>query len=121
MASLKEGLRKIRELDGFVGTCVVDSNNGLMLGSEGGGEAINLELAAAGNTEVVRAKRATMLKLGLNDSIEDMLITLGTQYHLIRLMPQKDGLFIYLVLNKDRGNLAMARYTLAQISDKMEF
>jgi hypothetical protein len=110
----------MQDLDGFVGACIVDSNSGMMLGAEGGG-AINLEVAAAGNTEVVRSKRKTMKALNLPDSIEDMLITLGTQYHLIRPLPQNDALFVYLVLDKSKGNLAMARHHLASITAYVVF
>lgn len=119
MANVKEALAKLTEIDGFVGACVVDSNSGMMLGSEGGGSAVNLEVAAAGNTEVVRAKRKTMSALGLKDAIEDILITLGRQYHLIRPSSQKEGLFIYLVLDRGRSNLAMARIGLASVEQTL--
>ncbi len=120
MASLKESLKKTRKLDGFIGACIVDSNNGQVLDAEKGDTKINLDLAAVGNTEIVRAKRTTMRNLGLKDSLEDILITLSTQYHLIRLVPQQDGLFVYLILDKTRGNLAMARYMLSEISNELE-
>lgn len=119
MATIKEGLQKLNEIDGFVGACVVDSNSGMMLGSEGGGSAVNLEVAAAGNTEVVRAKRKTMKSLNLNDAIEDILISLSRQYHLIRPMEKKDGFFIYLVVDRNRANLAMARHVLADVEKTM--
>lgn len=115
MSNIKESLTKIMNLDGALGSCVVDSNSGMMLGSAGGGSMLNLELAAAGNTEVVRAKRKTMKALNLKDTIEDILITLHGQYHLIRPLTSNDALFIYLVLDKVRGNLAMARHQLAAI------
>lgn len=114
MANLKESLSKIMQLDGAIGTCIVDSNSGMMLGADGGGQ-VNLEVAAAGNTEVVRAKRKTMKALNLKDNIEDILITLHGQYHLIRPLSSNDALFIYLVLDKQRGNLAMSRHQLASI------
>ncbi|MBV8517123.1 MAG: hypothetical protein JO197_06920 [Acidobacteria bacterium] len=119
MATIKEGLQKLSEVDGFIGACVVDSNSGMMLGSEGGGSAVNLEVAAAGNTEVVRAKRKTMNSLNLNDTIEDILISLNRQYHLIRPMEKKDGFFIYLVVDRNRANLAMARHSLSNIEKIM--
>jgi hypothetical protein len=114
MANLKETMAKLSEVDGFIGACVVDSNSGMMLGSEGGGSFLNLEVAAAGNTEVVRAKRKTISALGLKDSIEDILITLGKQYHLIRPLSVRDGLFAYLVLDKSKSNLALARHSLSE-------
>jgi hypothetical protein len=113
MANVKESLEKLADLEGYVGACIVDSNSGMMLGAHGGGP-INLEMAAAGNTEVVRAKRKTMKSLDLKDSIEDILITLGKQYHLIRPLHNNDGLFIYLVLDKARANLAMGRHRLSE-------
>jgi hypothetical protein len=119
VANIKESLAKVMQLDGAIGTCVVDSNSGMMLGSDGGSSSVNLEVAAAGNTEVVRAKRKTMKALNLKDSIEDILITLHGQYHLIRPLGSNDALFIYLMLDKQRGNLAMARHQLAAIEKEL--
>lgn len=115
MANVKESLEKLGGIDGFIGACLVDSNSGMMLGAHGGGGLIDLEVAAAGNTEVVRAKRKTMATLALKDQIEDILITLGKQYHLIRPLTMKDGLFIYLVLDRSKANLAMGRHSLSEV------
>lgn len=114
MAGHKEALNKMTEIDGFIGACIVDANSGMALATVGGGN-VNLEVAAAGNTEVVRAKRKTIKSLGLADTIEDILITLGKQYHLIRPLGTNDALFIYLALDKTKANLAMARHNLATI------
>ncbi len=119
MASIKEGLQSLAELDGFIGVCLVDSNSGMMMGSEGGG-TMNLEAAAAGNTEVVRAKRKTMSTLGLKDTIEDILITLGKQFHIIRPIKAAPGLFIYLVLDKSKSNLALARHKAAGVEAELK-
>jgi hypothetical protein len=113
MANAKEALARLMEIEGIIGACIVDSNSGMMLGSAGGGTVLNLELAAAGNTEVVRAKRKTMKSLNLNDPIEDILITLGRQYHLLRPLSTNDALFIYVALDRNRANLALARHQLA--------
>lgn len=118
MAGPKETLPKLMEIDGCLGACIVDSNSGMMLAASGGG-SMNLEVAAAGNTEVVRAKRKTMKNLGLADSIEDILITLGKHYHLIRPLASNDALFIYLALDKTKSNLAMARHQLASIEKEL--
>jgi hypothetical protein len=82
---------------------------------------VDLEVAAAGNTEVVRAKLKTMRALGLNDVIEDILITLGKQYHIIRLSARKEGVFLYYVLDKQRANLAMARRKAQDVDKELSF
>jgi hypothetical protein len=109
VATLNDSLNSLMRADGAMCAALVDSNSGMMLGSVGSG--VDLELAAAGNTEVMRAKLKTMHSLGLADRIEDILITLGKQYHIIRPVTSKPGLFIYLVLDKIKANLALARRT----------
>ncbi|MEZ5265736.1 MAG: hypothetical protein R2755_29010 [Acidimicrobiales bacterium] len=108
-------------ITGAVGACLVDYTSGMMLGAAGGGRELDLEVAAAGNTEVVRAKMRTMADLGLKDGIEDILITLGSQYHLIRPLTSSrgEGLFLYLALHRSTANLAMARRQLQAIENDL--
>lgn len=115
----KDALAKLMEIDGIIGGCIVDSTSGMILGSAGGSATLNLELAAAGNTEVVRAKRKTMKALNLSDPIEDVLITLGRQYHLLRPLTSNDALFIYIALDRSRANLAFARHQLTQVEKNL--
>ncbi len=115
--NVKQCLDEALSMDGALGVLSVDWKSGMALGTAGSG--LNLDVAAAGNTEVVRAKQKVMGALGLKDGIEDILITLGSQYHLIRLLQTKPGLFMYLVLSRDKSNLAMARHKLADIESRV--
>ena len=117
MANIKESMDTLLQSDGAMCTAIVDANSGMVLGQAGTG--LDLELAAAGNTEVVRAKLKTMKSLGLNDKIEDILITLGSQYHIIRPVASKEGLFIYLVLDKSKSNLALARRNCQEVESTL--
>lgn len=117
MANIKQSMDDLMTCDGALCAALVDSSSGMILGQIGSG--VDLEVAAAGNTEVVRAKLRTMRDLGLNDVIEDMLITLGKQYHIIRPMQKKEGLFVYLVLDKTKSNLAMARRKTLDVEQGM--
>ncbi|WP_414719092.1 hypothetical protein [Streptomyces sp.] len=109
-------------IEGSLGVALVDYTSGMALGTLGGGKDLDLAVAAAGNTDVIRAKVRTMEQLGLKDEIEDVLITLGDQYHLIRLLKGRsgNGLFLYLVLHKAKSNLAMARHRLKRIEAELE-
>ena len=107
MSNLKESLSELMSIDGAVAVSVVDYESGMMLGK--GGSGVDLELAAAGNSEVVKAKLKTMRNLGIKGEIEDILITLDNQYHIIRPTASQKGLFIYIILDKEKANLALAR------------
>jgi predicted regulator of Ras-like GTPase activity (Roadblock/LC7/MglB family) len=119
MATIKQSLEELLTVDGALCAAVVDSASGMMLGSAGSG--VDLEVAAAGNTEVVRAKMKTMRSLGLNDVIEDILITLGKHYHIIRPSSRKEGVFVYFVLDRAKSNLALARRKCQDVDKDMMF
>lgn len=114
-------LKEAMEIDGAIGVSLVDYGSGMSLGSLGGGKYLDLEIASAGNTEVVRAKMRTLESLGMQETIDDILITLGRQYHLIRLVRGQaaSGLFIYLALDKTKANLALARHHLKRIEGEL--
>jgi DNA-binding response OmpR family regulator len=107
-------LESVMRIDGAIGVAVVDHRTGLTLAMRGGNSALNIEVAAIANTEVVRAELRTIQRLGLGDRIEDILITLAGQYHLIRILERHPHLFVYLALSRAQANLAMARLKLME-------
>jgi hypothetical protein len=120
--NIETGLKEAMALDGALGVALVDWDSGMSLGSLGGGKQLDMEVAAAGETEVVRAKLRSMASLGSGDAIEDILITLAKQYHVIRLLKSsasEQGLFLYLVLDRSKSNLAMARHSLKRIESEL--
>jgi predicted regulator of Ras-like GTPase activity (Roadblock/LC7/MglB family) len=109
----------LNELQGYIGACVVDSSTGMVLALDGGSR-LDLELAAAGNTEVVRAKRRTIASLNLKDKIEDILISLHNQYHLIRPLEGNDQIFVYVALDRKVANLALARIAMKKVEQELK-
>ncbi|GAA3552188.1 hypothetical protein GCM10022419_035620 [Nonomuraea rosea] len=122
MAGMDVSLKEMMTIDGSIGAAIVDHGSGMALGALGGSKDLDLQVAAAGNTEVVKAKLRTMDSLGLKENIEDILITLGQQYHIIRPITGRSGkgLFLYLALDRSRANLALARHQLRGIEEKLE-
>lgn len=122
MADLDTSLKDAMTIDGALGVALVDYTSGMTLGVLGGGPELDLGVASAGNTDVVRAKMRTLEMLRLSDHIEDILITLDSQYHLIRLLQTRgaQGLFLYLALDRGRSNLGLARHQLRRIEAELQ-
>src|SRR5580698_10387306 len=120
--NIETALKEAMTIDGALGVSLVDWESGMSLGAAGGGKYLDLDVAAAGNTKVIRAKMRTMESLRLDDQIEDILITLSKQYHLIRLLKSSrsdQGLFLYLVLDRSKANLALARHSLKRVEGEI--
>lgn len=110
-------LDSLMSLEGALCAALVDSGSGMILGQSGSG--INMDIAAGGATEAVRAKLATMNLLGLSDTIDDMIITLSTQHHIVRPLTRNPKVFLYLIVNKAQSNLAMARYKVTEYDGRL--
>ncbi len=105
-------------IPGAFAAAVVDYENGVPLGADCSRPDFDVEMAACGNCRVVRTKTDLMRRLSLEGPIEDILITLPDQHHLIRQLTSSSGpLFLYLALDRNRGNLGMARRQLAQLDE----
>lgn len=117
MSTLDEAVKQLLSIEGATGAAVVDYSSGMAL-AQGGSPGFDLGVAAAGNSNVVSAKLRTMADLGLDSNIEDILITLDGQYHLINVLNSggSKGLFAYLVLDRTYANLALARHKLNNLA-----
>lgn len=117
MDNVQETLNDLQSsVTGFLGAALVDHDSGMALGAVGSG--LDLEVAAAGNTEVVRSKLRVMKQLKIEGGIDDILITLTGQMHLIR--PIGETLFLYLAIDRERGNLGMARHIMTGAAKQLK-
>lgn len=119
MATPREYLNDVLGIDGAIGAAVVDYDSGITLGSKGGG-SIDMELAGAGNTRFVLANLDALTRSGIDEPVEDLLVTLSDQYHLTRFSEAHETIFTYLILNRGEANLALARRQLATLESNLQ-
>lgn len=118
MSNVAESLQRLIALAGAKSAAIVDSSSGMVLGHAGSEEG--LEIAAAGNTEVVRAQLKSMETMGSTDKIDDILISLSTRYEIVRPLQLNPSIFLYLMMDKAKSNLALARYKVAEVEGQLE-
>jgi hypothetical protein len=87
---------------------LVDSETGMILGKAGSG--VEIDLAAAGASVILRARLASTKALSANEKIDDVLISLTSQVQIIHPLPQNPSIFTYLIGDKAKASLAMARF-----------
>ena len=106
-------LEEALAIDGALGVALVHATSGMALGQAGGGRELDMDAAAAGAADVARATIGT---LGSGDATQDIMITFGKRYHVIRFLKPDSDVFLFLVLDRERASLGMARHRLAQIA-----
>jgi hypothetical protein len=109
---LQDVLEKLLGFDGAMSVALVDSESGMILGQAG--SPMGMELAAAGASVTLRARLATIKALGSAEKIDDLLISLTTQVQIIHPLPTNPKIFTYLIGDKSKSSLAMARYKAAE-------
>jgi hypothetical protein len=114
-----ETLDKIgSEVNGFIAVSLVDLDTGMTLGQKTVRPDFDLGVASAYNTEMVKQKLKIMRTLNLKGSLEDMLLTLSDQLHLIKFVTPKT--FIYLAADRNSTNLAVIRTTVQKYIDTLK-
>ena len=100
------------EIPGNVAASLVDLESGMTLGLKSARPDFDLAAASAYNSEMVKQKLKIMKALNLKTTLEDMLITLGEQIHVIKMVAPTT--FIYLVVDRSASNLAIVRNVLGK-------
>ncbi|SHJ38390.1 hypothetical protein SAMN02745146_2986 [Hymenobacter daecheongensis DSM 21074] len=100
------------ELPELLAVAVIDLERGEALASFSSVAGLSPAKAAPYNAEVVRQKRRALEALQLQgEKIEDILITLREQLHLLRISHNEQEV-LYLAVNSHDTNLAIARAVL---------
>jgi len=103
-------LEEVLKIDGALGAAIVRTGSGAVLGEVAVGRGLKMERPAQIAEELVQAA------LQLDDRVEDIMLTLGKQYHVIRFLGPGQEVFVHLVLDRERASLGMARQQLAKLA-----
>lgn len=98
------------ETPGFMAASLVDTESGMTLGLKSMRPDFDLAAASAYNSEIVKQKLKVMRALNIRTNLEDMLLTLGDQIHVIKIV--SPSTFIYLAVDRSQCNLAIVRNVL---------
>ena len=96
------------DMSGFIAASIVDLESGMTLSAKSLRSDFDLGVASAYNSELVKQKLKIMRALGLKTTLEDILLTLGDQIHLIKIFPGGHT-FLYLAAERASTNLAIVR------------
>ena len=96
---------------GFIAVSVTEVATGVCYVSLSEKSDFDPELASAYNLEVVKAKLKAIEALGLNSKLQDIIITLSDQLHMIDVS-ENGEYFIYLAVDSSSANLGMTRALL---------
>jgi len=112
-------LSRLETVSGFLGAAIYDIDAQVCLAALDTDTRAQVTAAVGHHADMVLAKRRTLSNLKLDDEIEDIVISLGREYHLLRLCRRQPQLFFFLSLDRSKANLAMARYVLSDVERDM--
>jgi predicted regulator of Ras-like GTPase activity (Roadblock/LC7/MglB family) len=101
------------DVTGVVAAAVVDLDSGMTLAAKSNRSDFDLAVAGAYNSELVKQKMKIMKALNLKSTLEDMLLTLSDQFHLIKFLPGGTT-FLYIAAERSGTNLAILRTSVAK-------
>lgn len=118
--TLEQIVSALLSIKGVVAAAVVDYGSGMMMASGTHDPNFDLEVAAAGNVNVVRSKMKVMERLDFGDTLHDIQVNLSNQFHIICPCSKKEGMFIYLVGDRKVANLSTCRRSVFHAESLIE-
>jgi len=114
-----DALSHLRRLEGFLGVCVADETNGVLLVSDQAVDAINLGKIACDTAQLLHASWRAMQETGLTDVVDEVIFEAPNQYHIVRRHPSVPGIFLLVALEKSDDRLSKARATITQTHSEL--
>jgi hypothetical protein len=106
-----EGLEA--EVPGYIAAALVDLDSGTTLNSHSSRDDFDFARANASNCHIVKQKTAALAQLNPGSAIEEILLTLPDQIHMIRLV--SPSIFVYLAADRTLTNVAIVRAAASRL------
>ncbi|GGV02155.1 hypothetical protein GCM10010275_46400 [Streptomyces litmocidini] len=127
MPGIDECLLEAMALPGALGASLVDWTSGLALGTAGDSPVGDHETTAAETAELARSAAefdsftTAADGPGAGPPVEDLIITTRAGYHVLRFVETSfdSSVFLHLWLDRDSGNLALARLRLRDLAERL--
>jgi hypothetical protein len=117
---VREALDRGRRVDGALATLLAQIPTGAVTAAAVGSRSVDLEAAAAGAAELARRKAAVEEHLGLREAVEELSFTSARHVYLIRPLGAGEELFLLMILDRRKVDLAAAQSSLAAIAETLE-
>lgn len=104
---VKNFLQEMKEnTPGYIAAAVSDVKSGVLYGSDTSVDSFDPAIASVFNLEVAKSKLSAIKALGLKSKLENIMINLSDQIHIID-MCENGEYFIYLAVDSSKANLGM--------------
>lgn len=118
--TLLDAIAKIEsDVNGVIASAAVDLESGMTLAAKSNRADFDLTVASAYNSELVKQKMKIMKALNLKSTLDDMVLTLSDQIHIIKLFPGGHA-FWYIAADKSTTNLAILRNAVSKATVGMD-
>ncbi|MBC9717405.1 hypothetical protein H9Y04_33235 [Streptomyces sp. TRM66268-LWL] len=126
MPGIDMTLVEAMSVHGARGATIVDWTCGFVLDSAGEAWPAGVDATAADTAELARLVRESAAFCAAHDggeptTVEDVIVTTGSAYHLICFVPEalEGGVLLHLWLDRESGNLALARRRLRALAEEL--
>src|SRR5690242_10269404 len=86
VSAAEASLAPVAQIDGFRLASIIDASTGMILAAVGDEEDLSLATVAAGAADMAQVLSMVSGELGSDDGLEDVMVTFGTHFHVIRLI-----------------------------------
>lgn len=112
MTTLLQTLLALRDIDGLLGAALVDSETGLCIEAVGATDDFDLEAAAAVHARIIKLNLDQLRPLRIHGPVEELMITVEDQLHLLRPLQSRPSWFLYVVADRANCNAALAKHRM---------